>query len=146
MTSGMVPPEAACDRERNDEGSVDGLAMKDEIFTVQQVAEQFQYSPRFMRNKIKALVKAGRIGVIGRHRSMRLDRKAIEALRESLRGPCQEVDQTKDQNSSSSRTRSGNSRSGISSGPNAVVNADMRRALAVAEKLKKFSKKDPRLG
>ena len=111
----------------------------DEIFTIKQVAEQFQYSPRFLRNRIKALVNAGRVGAIGRGRSMRLDRKAIDALCEALRGPCQGVDQTKGQNSSPSRTRGGKNRSGISNGPKPVVSADNRRALVIAEKLKRSS-------
>jgi len=58
-----------------------------EIFTLEEVAEQFKFTPRQLRELINKLVKQGRIQVMRRGQAIRLDAAMIDALKEAIKTP-----------------------------------------------------------
>jgi hypothetical protein len=60
----------------------------DPIFTLDQVADQFQFTPRQMRELLNRLLRQGRIRVMRRGRDIRLDTAMVAQLKEAISTPC----------------------------------------------------------
>jgi hypothetical protein len=61
--------------------------VRDEIFTLEEVAERFHFPPR----RLREILKKHRINVLKDGRDIRLDSQSVLDLTEAIRTPCQSV-------------------------------------------------------